>query len=175
MHGLLVNVAAIPAEGIGWRLGGTVSELGIDHLDVTMAQPLDIECHLVRVHREVVVRGALRTAVRLSCSRCDEEFVLPLTLALDAIYLPAVDLSSERAKELDDEITDVYAYGESVIDLVEMVRDKLLLSIPLQPHCAAGCKGLCPSCGVNRNAVHCQCAEEKLGSPFELLKELRFS
>jgi uncharacterized protein len=81
-----------------------------------------------------------------------------------------------RAKELDDdEFTDVYSYAESVVDLVEMVRDQLVLSIPLQPHCMAGCNGLCPSCGVNRNVVHCQCAEAKLGSPFDLLKELRFS
>ena len=175
MQGFLVNLSSIPPEGITRHFASTVNVLGIDHLDVTLEQPLAIECQLVRVNHEVVVRGTLRSAVRLSCSRCDEEFVLPLALALDAIYLPLIDLSSERAKELDDEITDVYSYAESAVDLVEMVRDKLLLSIPLQPYCAAGCKGLCPSCGVNRNTVHCQCAEEKLGSPFELLKELRFS
>jgi uncharacterized protein len=113
--------------------------------------------------------------VRLTCSRCAEEFEQPLRVDLDAVYLPMQAISSERAKELEEGETDVYAYAESVIDIAEMVRDKLVLSIPLQPHCMVGCKGLCPSCGVNRNAISCQCAEAKLGSPFEPLKGLRFS
>jgi uncharacterized protein len=60
-----------------------------------------------------------------------------------------------------------------VIEITEMVRDKLLLSMPLQPHCRVGCKGICPSCGLNRNVVSCQCGDERLNSPFEALKELR--
>jgi uncharacterized protein len=91
------------------------------------------------------------------------------------VYFPTHEIASERAKELDEGTSDVYSYAEQVIDIAEMVRDKLLLSIPLQPHCMVGCKGLCPTCGVNRNVVGCQCAEEKLDSPFERLKGLRFS
>lgn len=175
MQQLVVDVSSIPYDGITYRFSGTLAALGLDSQDVALARPFDLECQLVKVNWEVVVHGRLRSAVRLNCSRCAEEFILPLTLALDAIYLPAADLSSERVQELEDDLTDVYPYVESEIDLVEMIRDKFLLSIPLQPHCTTGCKGLCPSCGVNRNTVHCQCAETKFGSPFELLKELRFS
>jgi uncharacterized protein len=175
MQRLIVELSAIPPEGITYRFRSTVVALGIDDPEVAVVQPLEMDCQFVKVNRDVVVHGTLRSAVRLTCSRCAEEFVQPLLLALDAMYLPIDDLSSARAKALEDDVTDVYAYAESVIDLVEMVRDKLFLSIPLQPHCRAGCQGLCPSCGVNRNTVRCQCAEEKLGSPFELLKELRFS
>jgi uncharacterized protein len=113
--------------------------------------------------------------VHLTCSRCADEFEQPLRVALDAVYLPMQALSSERAKELEVGEADVYGYAEPLVDISEMVRDKLLLSIPLQPHCMVGCQGLCPSCGINRNTVSCQCAEEKLGSPFEPLKGLRFS
>jgi uncharacterized protein len=82
-------------------------------------------------------------------------------------------VSTVRAKELEEGEADVYPYADQVIEISAMVRDKLLLSIPLQPHCMVGCKGLCPSCGVNRNVVSCQCGAERLGSPFEALKELR--
>jgi uncharacterized protein len=175
MQSFVINLLSIPHEGITRRLSSSAAALGIDDPHVALVRPLDLQCHFLKIDRQVVVQGTLRSAVRLSCSRCTEEFVLPLTLALEAIYLPVSDASSERAKDLEDEGTDVYAYEESAVDLGEMVRDKLFMSIPLQPYCTPGCKGLCPACGVNRNTVYCQCAEEKLGSPFEQLKELRFS
>jgi uncharacterized protein len=146
--------------------------LGIGDPELAVVQPVEIACQFYKVDREVVVQGSLHSAVRLTCGRCAEDFVLPLNVPLEAVYLPIHEISSERAKELEEGVTDVYSYAEQVIDLAEMIRDKLLLSIPLQPHCMLGCKGLCPSCGVNRNIVSCQCAEEKLGSPFELLKGL---
>jgi uncharacterized protein len=175
MQQLIVELSAIPHEGICREFRSSGKALGIGGPDLAVVLPITIACQFFKVDREVVVQGGLRSAVRLMCGRCAEEFVLPLSIALEAVYFPIHESSSERARELEEGVTDVYTYTEQVIDIAEMVRDKLLLSIPLQPHCMVGCKGLCPSCGVNRNAVSCQCAEEKLGSPFALLKDLRFS
>jgi uncharacterized protein len=175
MQRLIMELSAIPHEGISQRYSSTGSALGIADAELSVVQPVEITCHFYKVDHEVVVQGSLRSAARLTCSRCAEEFEQPLSVALDAVYLPTPEISSERAKELEEAEADVYPFTEQVIDIAEMVRDKLLLSIPLQPHCMVECKGLCPSCGVNRNVVSCQCAEEKLGSPFEPLKGLRFS
>ena len=175
MQRLSIDVVTIPPEGLACVLTTDKRALGIEDSELFVEQPLQISCELYKVEREVVVRGTLHSAVRLMCGRCAEEFVLPLGVALDAVYLPGREASSERVEEIEDGVTDVYFYSEQTIDLVEMVRDKLLLSIPLQPHCMVGCQGVCPSCGVNRNTTTCQCAEEKLGSPFELLKGMRFS
>jgi uncharacterized protein len=175
MQRLAMELSAIPHEGISQRFTSTGVALGVVDSELTVVQPVEMACQLYKVDREVVVQGTLRSVVRLTCSRCAEEFEQPLSVALEVVYLPIDEISSERAKEIEEGIADVYSYVEQVIDLAEMARDKLFLSIPLQPRCMAGCKGLCPSCGVNRNAVSCQCAEAKLGSPFELLKSLRFS
>jgi uncharacterized protein len=175
MPQLTIELSAIPGEGTTRQFVTTATELGVAEADMVMVQPLALSCQFLKINREVVMQGALRSAVRLACSRCAEEFALPLDIALDATYLPAHEMTSERAKELEEGTADVYSYAEPVIDISEMVRDKLLLSIPLQPHCMIGCKGLCPSCGVNRNAISCQCAEERLSSPFEQLKGIRFS
>jgi uncharacterized protein len=178
MQRLVVGFADIPDEGMRRDFRSSGQELGISDPDLAVAQPIEIGCRFYKVDRDVIVQGTMRSTVRLLCGRCAEEFVLPLNVPLDAVYLPTQDAASERVKELEGDIdstTDVYAYAEQVIDIAEMARDKLLLSIPLQPHCMVGCQGLCPSCGLNRNIISCQCAEEKLGSPFELLKGLRFS
>jgi uncharacterized protein len=175
MSRLAMELSAIPAEGVSRRFSSPGSALEIADFELTVTQPIELECEFYKGKHEVVVLGSLNSAVRLICSRCAEAFEQTLHIMLDAVYLPVRELSSERANELEAEGTDVYPYTEPVIDIAEMVRDRLLLSIPLQPHCIGGCKGLCPSCGVNRNTVSCQCAEASLGSPFELLKGLRFS
>jgi uncharacterized protein len=170
-----IELSTIPPEGIFRRFSSTGTALGVIAPELIVVQPVEIEGQFYRVDNDVIVRGGLRTAVRLTCSRCAEEFEQSLNVALDAIYLPMNEMLSARAKELEEGEADVYPYADQVIDIAEMVRDKLLLSIPLQPYCMVGCRGLCPSCGVDRNAISCQCAEEKLGSPFDLLKDLRFS
>ena len=175
MSRLIMELSAIPHEGISQHFTSSGRALGIVDTELAWFSLLRSTCQFYKVDQEVVVQGSLRSAVHLTCSRCAEEFEQPLSVALDAVYLPVQAISSERTKELEQGETDVYAYAEPVIDIAEMVRDKLLFSIPLQPHCMVGCKGLCPSCGVNRNTISCQCAEEKLGSPFEPLKGLRFS
>jgi uncharacterized protein len=175
MQRLIMDLSAIPHEGTSRHFTSTGNALGIVDTELSVVQPVEIACQFYKINHEVVVQGSLRSAVCLTCSRCAEEFEEFLSVDLDAVYLPMHAISSERAKELEEGEADVYAYVEPVIDVAEMVRDKLFLSIPLQPHCMVGCKGLCPSCGVNRNAISCQCAEEKLGSPFEPLKGLRFS
>ena len=175
MPRLIMELSAIPHEGISQRFTSTGSALEIIDTELCVTQPVEIDCQFYKVDQEVVVQGGLHSAVHLTCSRCAEEFEQPLRVALDAVYLPMQPISSERAKELESGEADVYAYAEPLVDIAEMVRDKLMLSIPLQPHCRVGYKGLCPSCGVNRNTISCQCAEEKLGSPFEPLKGLRFS
>jgi uncharacterized protein len=178
MQRLTVEVSAIPHEGMWRDFKSSGRALGLSDPEPAVVQPIEIGCQFYKSDHDVIVQGTMRSSLRLTCGRCAEEFVLPLNVSLDAVYLPIQDASSARAKELEEDVnstTDVYSYAEQVIDIAEMARDKLLLSIPLQPHCRAGCKGLCPSCGLNRNIVSCQCAEEKLGSPFELLKGMRFS
>jgi DUF177 domain-containing protein len=173
MQPLVVELSSIPPEGVSRRYTSTGAGLGIVAPEPMVVRPVEMECQFYKINHEVVVQGSLRAALRLTCSRCAEEFEQPLSVPLDAVYLPMDELSSTRAKALEEGEADVYPYTDQVIEIAEMVRDKLLLSIPLQPHCVVGCKGLCPTCGVNRNIVSCQCGEEKLGSPFEPLKALR--
>jgi uncharacterized protein len=43
------------------------------------------------------------------------------------------------------------------VDLREIAREQIHLNLPLKPVCHAGCAGLCPTCGANRNRIECSC------------------
>ena len=174
MHPLSVAFSEIYDEGFTRHFVVLGSTLGLAESEVATAQPIEIDCQLLRIERDVVVHGSMETSLRLVCSRCAEEFVLPLRVPLEAVYLPAHMASTAPEKKLEDGEADVYFYSEHLVDLAEMVRDKLLLAIPLQAYCRTGCRGLCPFCGVNWNISTCQCAQAGLGSPFHLLRELYF-
>jgi uncharacterized protein len=41
--------------------------------------------------------------------------------------------------------------------VTRLLRENVLLNLPLQPLCRADCRGLCPHCGVNLNESSCGC------------------
>ena len=174
MRQLVIKLSEIFDEGITRHFIVPGAALGITHHEVKLTQAIDVDCQLFKVNRDVVVHGTMGITLRLLCSRCAEEFTSAFRIPLDAVYIPAQETSPDREKALEEDETEALTYGGHTIDLAEMVRGKVFLSVPLQPLCTLRCKGLCPHCGVNWNVTTCQCVQGELGSPFQLLKELRF-
>ena len=54
---------------------------------------------------------------------------------------------------------DAYKFAKGLVDLTEMVNDKILTSMPYTIYCKDDCKGLCPTCGANLNHTDCNCAK----------------
>jgi uncharacterized protein len=72
------------------------------------------------------------------------------------------------AQSLDADFTELYAFTprsvtesnlilpeDGKIDLEPLLREYMLLSMPIKPLCKPDCKGLCPVCGENLNVVAC--------------------
>lgn len=83
------------------------------------------------------------------------------------------------------EFTELYAFNERSItesqlllpknhqiDLAPLIREYLILDMPIRPLCKANCKGLCPVCGVNHNHEECEHMHLPDDSPFSSLKNL---
>ena len=68
---------------------------------------------------------------------------------------------------------ETYPLDGDQIDLEPLVRDAVLLELPLAPLCADDCQGLCPVCGVNRNVTSCTCAAEARDPRWSALDQLR--
>ena len=53
-----------------------------------------------------------------------------------------------------------------------MVRDALLLELPLAPLCSADCAGLCATCGANHNLTRCECVTTEIDPRWAALRSL---
>jgi uncharacterized protein len=73
---------------------------------------------------------------------------------------------------LEDEEEDVKLVENNQLDVDEIIRQDLLIVLPLQPLCSPECQGLCPTCGENLNVRKCQCPPADVESPFKALEKL---
>lgn len=111
--------------------------------------------------QEYFCQGDVAASVELECSRCLAPTAVQLTAVTDFIIRSEVSaVPTDRAVADDEDY--VYMHGSDLrADTTEVVRQALVLSLPMKPLCADNCRGLCPSCGTNLNLRACGCATPK--------------
>ncbi|MPZ88119.1 MAG: DUF177 domain-containing protein [Nitriliruptorales bacterium] len=121
---------------------------------VDVTDPLRLEAVLESVVEGILVRGTVSANLEVSCARC-------LSPVRDQLRPEVAELFSDPAGADDPEDIDPgYKIVEGRIDLDTLLRDALAPAVPLAPRCRPDCKGLCPTCGVNRNTTDCDCVED---------------
>jgi len=133
--------------------------------------PVRASLHLKKREDGVAVSGSFSIVVGLSCSRCSDPVVLPLEDAFE-IYFTPPDRALDEDLELTPAELDVGFLEGTKIDLLGLITENVLLSLPLQPLCREDCHGICPRCGANLNEASCNCHKEEIDPRLALLKKL---
>jgi uncharacterized protein len=126
-----------------------------------------------KVIKDLRLQGDLATTLELPCARCLDPVRQDVARAFDLLYRPlGTDAGNEELSVTAAEAEIGYYQGEGVL-LEDALREQVLLAVPLKVVCREDCKGLCPSCGKNRNTDPCSCAPV-VGDPrWAALKDLR--
>jgi uncharacterized protein len=107
--------------------------------------------------QDIRVVGDFVTQVELACARCLEPVVHDLAKPFDLLYRPqGVDAGHEELTVTDAEAEIGYYTGDGLL-LEDVLREQVLLAVPLKAVCRDDCKGICPQCGKNRNFEACSC------------------
>lgn len=162
---MIIKVADIQDEGLTIA---DPAELAAPYADRSWRLE-DIRLVLTREGEDVLVAGEIRASVPLTCGRCLEEFQVALRTAVDARYAPRPPLGDVELAA-DDLDLDFYDHGQ--LDLAMLVETETTLALPMKPLCRADCRGLCPTCGANRNLVACRCAERPPDPRLAVLRRL---
>ncbi len=119
---------------------------------------------LTRTDRGVLVTGKLHASVIVTCSRCLGTARQQLLLNIEEEFSPAVDVATGIELPPAEE-PDTFSMDEHhVLDLQEVVRQYIVMAIPMKPLCREDCAGLCPQCGRNLNEGPCGCRESSQDS-----------
>ncbi|HCC34967.1 MAG TPA: nucleic acid-binding protein [Ruminococcaceae bacterium] len=98
------------------------------------------------------------------CDRCASPIVKEIT---ESVYHVLAD-----RPDGGEETEETVLLDDMRLDLDEMVRTDLILSLPTKFVCSEDCRGLCPLCGKNLNEGECGCNNGAKDIRLEKLKEL---
>ena len=149
-------------------------ELAFDESELRLIEPVEVKGRIQRKSGEVELRGTLSSRGVAPCARCLKEVELPLDLEFDERFATAVSWRHEELHELSKDDLNLGLVESEAIELDDVVKEEILLALPGQVLCDQNCKGICPSCGADRNAGDCGCEPERVDSRWEKLRDLRF-
>lgn len=137
-----------------------------------------LEITLRRTGPNVTCLGELVCETFQECSRCLKNFTTPLTIELHLTLAPMFDRESVTLRpgeeiELSAQDLEFAFYEGDCFDLGSLVREHLILGLPMQSLCREDCKGLCAECGKDLNRTGCSCEIQKTSPQWEILKGLK--
>jgi uncharacterized protein len=120
--------------------------IGLDMIAVPPGTELEVDVRLESVSEGVLATATVTGEVAGECGRCLVDFTEPLQV--EFVELFAYPDSTTDATTEPDEVSRVE--GDH-LDLEPVLRDAVVLSLPLTPLCRPDCAGLCPECGERRD------------------------
>ncbi|MBI4877817.1 MAG: DUF177 domain-containing protein [Acidobacteria bacterium] len=148
----------------------------IDFIDSQLRQatPLEVSgtAELLGATEEIRVRGHLAVRMEADCDRCLRVAPFELAAGFDLFYRP--EGTGLRGEEIALETgeTEIDYYSGGGLDLKDILREQVLLALPMQRICREDCRGICPVCGQDRNDGECGCAPRPPDERWAALRNL---
>jgi uncharacterized protein len=118
------------------------ADLGVEMVGVPADADIELDIRLEAVMEGVLVSGTARAPLSGECARCLDPITSSIEVEFQELFVYSDTRSGEEAGE------DEYRLAGDLIDLQPVVRDAMVLALPLSPLCQEDCPGLCSVCGV---------------------------
>jgi uncharacterized protein len=122
---------------------------------------------------DIRLRGQFAAKFQVPCARCVEPVDVPLKAEFDLIFRPMGADAGAPERSITAPETEIGYYQKDSLLLEDVLREQVLLSLPVRTLCKPDCKGLCPRCGKNRNSQDCSCDVGPNDPRWEALSGLR--
>ncbi len=118
---------------------------------------------------EIRVKGHVTVPMEADCDRCLEPAQCPIDSDFELYYRPVAEGYGEEVA-IDEGEAEMGFYEGEGIELNDVLREFVLLALPMQRVCKENCRGICPVCGQNRNQVDCGCQTTAVDDRWAALK-----
>lgn len=162
----LANIAGT----LGARGRYSISEEVAPTEEFSCVGPVMGEIEVENTGSLLLVRGEIRALVRLACVRCLGTFEHPLRMTIEEEF--ATEETEPDIPTMDREEPQASAMSHFVLDVTELVRQQLLVHIPMAFVCREDCRGICLKCGKKLNKGPCDCAVEPSDSRWDRLADI---
>ena len=143
--------------------------LGRNHTEGFVAEkPFTIKGIVCRQDNGIRITGPAVSFGSFTCSRCLMKFKTDLSVAIQVFY--TWDRSLVKNND-ESELIKYMPEEQKEINLSEVLRESIILSLPMKPLCSENCRGLCAGCGKNLNIDSCNCVGKTTDPRWEVLAE----
>lgn len=189
---MLVKIEEIRDEGLRVNKEMSLELLGaaLEQSGFQATEPLAFSASLRKMSGGVLLEGKFTSRVVAECKRCLTESKLELPVSFTLNLVPESLARGEGLLDKDEEADDDKGHGESggsfaleradeelfdgkVIDLEPIVREQVLLALPMSAVCREDCSGLCVKCGQNLNEKECGCDTTFVDPRLAALKNIK--
>jgi uncharacterized protein len=170
---MIIELSSIDDNSRPFDLKISGDEIDLDVENVKLFGTVEAKGEVSKRIAQTDIRGHIDATAAMDCVRCLQPVERPVSIDFDVSYVDPEHFAADKEKEVaaDDLETDVLA-GDT-IDLKDVVREQILLDLPVQVFCTEDCKGLCQKCGGNLNLVTCNCHDDEVDPRWSALKDIR--
>jgi uncharacterized protein len=170
------KIKHIPTEGllVQTELARTLFADALQGIDADLDGATgNIRVELSRDREDnVFARGDIKALFNVPCALCLQPSLVKISAPLKMTFVAAGEDDAGSDDPLDD--LEVSHHDGIEVDLGEIVREQLILGVPMSPRCREDCKGLCATCGQNKNERDCGHTPPVLEDPrLAVLKNLK--
>jgi uncharacterized protein len=158
-----LNVGFLISQPVGYSRDFPLETPSLQLDDDLALEDITGNARITRTAQGLLVQVQLHGLLQTDCVRC----------------------LTSTSQSLDPEFTELYAFTRNSItdsglllpddhhiDLTPLVREYMLLDIPINPLCREDCQGLCPVCGNNLNTNTCNHEDAAIDPRLAVLKDL---
>jgi uncharacterized protein len=170
---MIVDLGAMQERESTFELRIPPENIDLETENLRLGDEVLAELTVALHHSGANVSGKISAYAEIDCTRCLEPIPQKLEIDVDASFVCEADFPSEANAEVAaaDLSSDVVV--NDTIDLLQLVREQVLLAVPEQVFCSEDCHGLCEQCGSNLNLIDCNCKDSDIDPRWAALQGLK--
>jgi uncharacterized protein len=129
---------------------------------ISFIKPIELDAEIYMTEHILTLNGTILAELSLTCSRC-------LTNFKHIMNIPILETFSTKPESENDEI--IFIDGNE-INITDIVKNNIIMSLPIKKLCKDECKGLCQYCGTNLNISTCDCGKDTIDPRLAKLKDM---
>lgn len=171
---MIIDLPNLEKSPFDFEVSFDADAINLESQTVELKGEVEVTATLTKHIMKADIEGEIFAEAETECSRCLTQITEDMKIPFEVSFVEPENYPQAQETELQtDDLSVAILDDEQKIDVVELVREQILLNLPEYIYCKKDCKGLCEICAANRNLIDCKCKEKEIDPRWSALKDLK--
>src|SRR5260370_22848721 len=145
---MFLDVKELAVRKLRIRKTYAPGSIDFESADIKQVEQLEVTATAELLESQIRIEGNLETKIELVCARCLEPVVEDVSRTFDLSYAPLPKDAKPKEDRLKDDDTEIGFYDGPGLVLAHVLKEQVLLALPLKVICQSDGRWLGPNCGA---------------------------